>query len=207
MNRQLILGTRALSITQETIAPIQLSRSLSSRTNTHDRNGSNNVSHVGEWLEFLNNNAETIPSSIVKSKHGQSSPRSLKTLTCRAPIDALEQFVPQEVLERVKDSPSHYTRGSDAVVTTSNRTTSANANRQDCIKKIRDILREIAKDIMAEASRKPPKQLPKKPPTKLPEAEARRRFEEQKRQQRVAKVHEKIVRGREERIQARGPRN
>lgn len=84
--------------------------------------------------------------------------RPYPKLTCRTPVDALRQYVPQEILEKVRDSP-HYKRGSDAVVTTSDSSTSANANRQDCIKKFHDILRNIAKDIITEASRKPPKQL------------------------------------------------
>ena len=77
---------------------------------------------------------------------------------CRAPINALRQYVPQQVLEKVQES-SHYKRGSDAVVTSSDRHTSTSASRQDCIKKLHDIIRNIAEDIIAEASKKPPKQL------------------------------------------------
>lgn len=79
-------------------------------------------------------------------------------LTCRAPVDALRQYVPRKILEKVRDTPN-YERRSDAVVTTSARAPSANANRQDCIKKVHDILRIIAKELITEASRKPPKQL------------------------------------------------
>lgn len=79
-------------------------------------------------------------------------------LICRAPVDALRHYVPQQILEKVQDS-SHYIRGSDAVVTSSDRTCSTSANRQDCMKKLHDIIRDIAEDIIAEASKKPPKQL------------------------------------------------
>lgn len=89
--------------------------------------------------------------------------RPYPKLICRAPVDPLRHYVPQEILEKVRDSPQ-YRRGSDAVVTTSDRTTSANANRQDCIEKFHDILRNIAKGLITEASRKPPNQLYVVPP-------------------------------------------
>ena len=79
-------------------------------------------------------------------------------LICRAPVDALRQYVPQQIIEKVQES-SHYKRGSDAVVTSSDKHTSTSSKRQDCIKKLHDIIRNIAEDIVAEASRKPPKQL------------------------------------------------
>ena len=85
-------------------------------------------------------------------------PRYYPKLICRAPVDALRQYVPQQILEKVQDN-SHYKRGSDSVVTTSDKTPSTSANRQDCIKKLHDIIRNIAEDIVAEVSRKPPKQL------------------------------------------------
>ena len=77
---------------------------------------------------------------------------------CRVPINTLEKCVPQEVLEKAQDSP-YYKRKPDILMTTSDRSTSANANRQDCIKKILDMLRNTAKSIIAEASRKRPRQL------------------------------------------------
>lgn len=64
MNRQLIVGIGALSITQQTRAPIQLSRSLSSRTDAHNRNGSGNVDSVRKWLASFSDNPEIIPSSV-----------------------------------------------------------------------------------------------------------------------------------------------
>ena len=84
--------------------------------------------------------------------------RPFPKLKCRAPVDGLRKYVPQQVLGKVPDS-SHYQRGSDSVVTTSARTTSANVNSQDCLKKLHGVLENIAKNILAEASRKPPKQL------------------------------------------------
>ena len=84
--------------------------------------------------------------------------RSCPKLTCRAPVDALRQYVPQQILEKVQDN-SHYRRGSNSIVTTSDKSPSSSANRQDCIEKLHDIIRKIAEDIIAEASRKPPKQL------------------------------------------------
>ncbi|CAD6565757.1 MAG: hypothetical protein ASARMPRED_007972 [Alectoria sarmentosa] len=206
MNRHLVLGTGALSTIQQITAPVQLSRSLSSRTNTDNRNSSGDASSIREWLASFNNNVEMVPSSILKSKHeSKVNSRSAPKVICRAPIDALRKCVPQEVLQRVQDS-SHYTRGSDAVVTTSEEHMSTTA-RRDCIKKLRDILREIAENIISEASRKPPKQLPKCPPGKFSASEGRKRFEQQKRQQRLAKYHEKIARAREESKKASSPRN
>lgn len=76
----------------------------------------------------------------------------------RAPIDDIKKYVPQQVLEKGKDS-LYYKRGSDAVVTTSERTTSTKTNREDCAKKLHDIIRVAANDIITEAARKPPKQL------------------------------------------------
>ena len=84
--------------------------------------------------------------------------RSYSKLICRAPVDALRQYVPQQILEKVQDN-SHYKRGSDSIVTTSDRTSSTSANRQYCIQKLHDIIRNIAEDIIAEASKKPQKQL------------------------------------------------
>lgn len=151
MNRQILLATGALSLIQQTSAPTQFSRSLSSRTNTHNRNGSGDVSSIEEWLASLNNNAETVPSSIVKTKG--SSPK----VTCRAPIDALRNHVPQKVLQRAQDS-HQYKGGSDALVVTSDKGPSASTKQKDCINKIQDILRETARNIITEASRRPPKQ-------------------------------------------------
>ena len=84
--------------------------------------------------------------------------RSFPKLVCRVPVNALRKCVPQEVLEKVQDSPQ-YKRRPDILMTTSDRTTSANANRQDCIKKVLDMLRNTANNKIVEASRKPPRQL------------------------------------------------
>lgn len=73
MNRQLVLGSRILSIAQEATAPGQLSRSLSSRASIRNRSGSGNASSIGEWLASFNNNTQTVPSSIVKAKHDLST--------------------------------------------------------------------------------------------------------------------------------------
>ncbi len=83
--------------------------------------------------------------------------RSLK-LICRALFEALRKYVPPRVLEKVQDSKC-YKSGPNALVIVSDKCGSTNSNRQDCIKKLRDILRETAKDVIAQASRKPPKQL------------------------------------------------
>ena len=83
--------------------------------------------------------------------------RPFPKLKCRAPVDGLRKYVPQQVLEKLRDS-SHYQRGSDSVVTTSARTTSTNVSSQDCLKKLHEILGNIAKKMLAEAP-KSPKQL------------------------------------------------
>ena len=79
MNRELILATKALSITKQVTASRQLSRSHSSRNNTVGRNGLGNVSSIKEWLESFNKDAGTIPASILKTEQQRSSlkgPRS-----------------------------------------------------------------------------------------------------------------------------------
>lgn len=48
---------------------------------------------------------------------------------------------------------------------------------------------------------------PKPPPLRLSPSQARRRFEEQKKQQRLAKIHEMMAHRREEREKSRRPRN
>lgn len=83
--------------------------------------------------------------------------RPYPKLICRAPVNALRPYVPKQILEKIQDSP-HYIRGSDTVVTSSDRHTSTSANRQDCMKKLHDIIRIIAEDVIAEASKQPPKQ-------------------------------------------------
>ena len=84
--------------------------------------------------------------------------RSHPKLICRAPVEALERHVHPRVIERVRES-THYKRRSDSVMTTSDDSMSTNANRQECLKKLRDIFRDIAEAIITEDSRKLPKQL------------------------------------------------
>ena len=84
--------------------------------------------------------------------------RPYPKLICRASVNALRPYVPQQILEKVRDS-SHYIRGSDAIVASSDTYPSASANRRDCMKKMHDIIQDIAEDIITEASKKPPKQL------------------------------------------------
>ena len=84
--------------------------------------------------------------------------RSYPKLICGAPINALKNYVPQTVIEKVKDS-AHYKSGSDALVTSSDKTPYSTENRQDCIKRMYEIFQEVAKTVTKELSRKPPKQL------------------------------------------------
>lgn len=72
MNRELILATKALSITKQVTASVQLSRSHSSRANAPNRNGSGNSSSIKEWLESFDTNDGTIPASVVKAQHQRS---------------------------------------------------------------------------------------------------------------------------------------
>ena len=83
--------------------------------------------------------------------------RPYPKLTCCAPVDALRKYVPREILEKIRHSP-YYKRSSDAVVITSDKAPSSNAKRQDFIKKLQDILRNIAKNFITEDCRKSPKQ-------------------------------------------------
>ena len=79
MNRQLVHGTRALSITQQAAVPPRLSRSLSSRTDPANRDGSGKVSSIREWLESSNNIAEVIPVSVVKTEHKRFTRKSSRS--------------------------------------------------------------------------------------------------------------------------------
>ena len=79
MNRQLLLGIGTLSITQQTVTPIQLSRSLSSRTDTRIRNDLGNVSSIREWLASFNDNVGNVLSSIVKIEHDQSTQKKSRS--------------------------------------------------------------------------------------------------------------------------------
>lgn len=209
MNPQLVLGTGARSIVQHTAAPVQLSRSFSSRSKTLDRNGKGNVSSIAEWLASFNDNVETVPSSILKFKHDPStkgrSRASLKVI-CQAPIDKLGNHVPAKVLQKVQAS-THYLRRTDAIVTTSGKRPSTTGNQEECIKKLYDIIREITKAIITEECREPPRPLPNRPPCKISTNEARNRFHEQKRLRRKAKSNEKLARAREEAKKARGTRH
>lgn len=72
MYRQLILSTGALSITQQTTASVQLTRSLSSRTNNPNQKGAADVAFIKEWLASFTNNVKAIPSSILDIKHARS---------------------------------------------------------------------------------------------------------------------------------------
>lgn len=178
MYRQLVRSTGALSLTQPTTVPTQLTRPRSSSTKNPNQMVSADVTSVREWLASFNNNVEAIPSSILKTRHDRSGWgmqrlasrnllggtfvlrdggfRSYAKTICRAPIDALKQHnIPQPLLEKIKESP-HYIRGSDAIETISEKKGSTSASIQDCREKIYDIIREKAKDIITECSREPP---------------------------------------------------
>ncbi len=73
------MGIGTLSITQQTVTPIQLSRSLSSRTDTRNRNDLGNVSSIREWLASFHDNVEMVPSSIVKIEHDPSTQKKSRS--------------------------------------------------------------------------------------------------------------------------------